>query len=755
MIKKLVLKNWQSHLESVFEFGSGVNGILGVMGSGKSSVLNAICFAFYGTYPSLSGKKKKIDEVIMNVPNQMSEASVELMFDIGDCSYSVKRVIRLGRGTIVNELRRDGKLIEGSNSQRVSESVEDVIKVDYNLFVQVIYCEQNRIDMFLQIPRGQRMQRIDELLKIKKFETVRSNTIKLRNRIAREIEKRREDILKLEKSLEETDRRKIVSEMKKLENEIGLLSMDIEKLKNGREKVRGIVEVLRKKEKIDKALGRKKIEYESKIKQIDEEICGFGEKESIDKHSREFALSQCEKLKGFADEQKKMQRDFVKLGERGKFCDESIVKLSSEKEQLDGKKGMSEKVAYCRKKIDDLGKDISEKAESISGFAAKKEIELKSVEELKGAGSSCPVCESKIDEKRRKDILKMKTSKIEAIERRIKSLEKDVADLREKLADEKKFYDDNVRYVNVAEDIKVKNKELSAMLSEKNRIKKSVGEISAKYSEEKIRKIESEIRRFEKVVDMITMSEKKVSLSEDLKQIGIELRELGFDEKVLRGAESEFSDIDKKYEVTKERVESAKNVYVEKKRLADNIEKQEKIVDDYRNEVKLSERKVTELTKFSLVLEETQIILREEFVESINYTMSDFWKVLYPYKDYLDIQLFIEKDYVLKLLNRSGNWVNVESNVSGGERMSAVIVLRLAFVVVLAPNLGLLLLDEPTHNLDAKAIDELADTFRDKISSLISQTILITHEEKLESAVNSEIYRLDRGDDKEEVTSVV
>ncbi|MCK5322205.1 MAG: ABC transporter, partial [Candidatus Aenigmarchaeota archaeon] len=66
-----------------------------------------------------------------------------------------------------------------------------------------------------------------------------------------------------------------------------------------------------------------------------------------------------------------------------------------------------------------------------------------------------------------------------------------------------------------------------------------------------------------------------------------------------------------------------------------------------------------------------------------------------------------------------------------------------------------LLLDEPTHNLDAKAIDELADTFRDKISSLISQTILITHEEKLESAVNSEIYRLDRGDDKEEVTSVV
>ncbi|MCK5322480.1 MAG: hypothetical protein KAJ47_04400, partial [Candidatus Aenigmarchaeota archaeon] len=348
----------------------------------------------------------------------------------------------------------------------------------------------------------------------------------------------------------------------------------------------------------------------------------FGEKESIDKHSREFALSQCEKLKGFADEQKKMQRDFVKLGERGKFCNENIVKLSSEKDKLDGKKGMGEKVAYCRKKIDDLGKDISEKAESISGFAAKKEIELKSVEELKGAGSSCPVCESKIDEKRRKDILKMKTSKIEAIERRIKSLEKDVAGLREKLADEKKFYDDNVRYVNVAEDIKVKNKELSAMLSEKNRIKKSVGEISAKYSEEKIRKIESEIRRFEKVVDMITMSEKKVSLSEDLKQIGIELRELGFDEKVLRGTESEFSDIDKKYEVTKERVESVKNVYVEKKRLADNIEKQEKIVDDYRNEVKLSERKVTELTKFSLVLEETQIILREEFVESINYTMS-------------------------------------------------------------------------------------------------------------------------------------
>ena len=96
----------------------------------------------------------------------------------------------------------------------------------------------------------------------------------------------------------------------------------------------------------------------------------------------------------------------------------------------------------------------------------------------------------------------------------------------------------------------------------------------------------------------------------------------------------------------------------------------------------------------------------------------------------------------------------MEGNVSGGERTSAVLTLRLALAVVLAPSLRLMLLDEPTHNLDVRAIEELASTLRDKVSNVIEQTFIITHEEKLEDAVTGRLYRLDRGETKEGITEV-
>ncbi|RLI96552.1 MAG: DNA replication and repair protein RecF, partial [Candidatus Aenigmatarchaeota archaeon] len=40
MITKVKLKNWRSHLESEFKFTRGTNALVGILGSGKTSVLN-------------------------------------------------------------------------------------------------------------------------------------------------------------------------------------------------------------------------------------------------------------------------------------------------------------------------------------------------------------------------------------------------------------------------------------------------------------------------------------------------------------------------------------------------------------------------------------------------------------------------------------------------------------------------------------------------------------------------------------------
>ncbi len=74
----------------------------------------------------------------------------------------------------------------------------------------------------------------------------------------------------------------------------------------------------------------------------------------------------------------------------------------------------------------------------------------------------------------------------------------------------------------------------------------------------------------------------------------------------------------------------------------------------------------------------------------------------------------------------------------------AILALRIAFSLALAPTLSWLILDEPTHNLDTNATDELATALREKLPKLIKQIFLITHEERLESAVTTYLYKLER-----------
>jgi DNA repair protein SbcC/Rad50 len=184
MISKIRLTNWRSHANSELVFSSGTNALLGHMGAGKTSILDAICFSLFGTCPNLQSKKLRLDDMIMKKPFEKDKAEVEAHFQVDSNVYSVKRVIEKGKGTTYSEFRENGKLMEAPSTQRVNELVSKVMKVDYDLFSKAIYSEQNALDYFLTIPRGQRMKKIDELLMIDRFEKARASAITLANKVA-------------------------------------------------------------------------------------------------------------------------------------------------------------------------------------------------------------------------------------------------------------------------------------------------------------------------------------------------------------------------------------------------------------------------------------------------------------------------------------------------------------------------------------------------------------------------------------------
>jgi DNA repair exonuclease SbcCD ATPase subunit len=128
--------------------------------------------------------------------------------------------------------------------------------------------------------------------------------------------------------------------------------------------------------------------------------------------------------------------------------------------------------------------------------------------------------------------------------------------------------------------------------------------------------------------------------------------------------------------------------------------------------------------------------------------MGEGWPSIYPYNDYPGIRLDAEnEDYVLMLNSVNGGegeWLPVESIASGGERSIACLAMRIAFALVLVPNLKWLILDEPTHNIDAAGIDAFIGMFGTELPKIVDQIFIVTHDEKLKEAGGSSVISLER-----------
>ncbi|MFP4045539.1 MAG: hypothetical protein ACLFS3_00575, partial [Candidatus Aenigmatarchaeota archaeon] len=231
-------------------------------------------------------------------------------------------------------------------------------------------------------------------------------------------------------------------------------------------------------------------------------------------------------------------------------------------------------------------------------------------------------------------------------------------------------------------------------------------------------------------------------------------REKKVDERKIEQKQKKLEELSSQKSKISSELKHDRKFYQEKEKQKERLTKRKEKFQEYREEATQLREIKQDLTKFRTALQSTQKKLRKRFVEAVNKTMEGLWDDLYPYNDFTGIRLTIrESDYELQL--RSGDrWRAVEGVASGGERTTACLALRIAFALVLAPNLKWLILDEPTHNLDGRAVEDLAELLRTRVSEFVDQVFLITHDEKMEGAVNSNLYRLKRKKEKNEATEV-
>jgi len=781
MIRKVVLKNWKIHLNSTFVFERGVNLLVGHMGSGKSSVLDAICFGLYGTFPGLQSRKWKIDDLIMRKPFEKDEAEVYVEFEANGKILSARRVLKKGRGSYA-EFRENGKLLELQSSQRVTELVENELKTSYELFSKVIYSEQNGLDYFLRLQSGERKKKIDELLMIDRFEKARSSATTLIHRLEQIIRDKEKYLASIDFDKMKRELQEIKLEIERLENEIRDKKLKLSEVATKRvlleedyKKIKEVKESIDEKEKDLKAILNILDNARKDVSRLEEEVRGFNRVEIENKIiENEKTRKELEPyLKEKKERLDKLQREFTKIESEIQFYTREISRI---KEKLSEIEKIEASLSELEKSFNE--NLLAEKEKRYQEIIARIEVlrnEIKKNEEailqLSYAESKCPVCDTKLTDDKKKKIVERKQKEIEENKKEESSLIKEKSDILKQIEEIKNKLKEIERMRVLTKDKEKLLKELevdesSLKINEDNKvgIVKEIEELKnvIKEKEELLRKILEERSTLEttrkRILDLEDLKAKIVEYEKRKEELEREIEELS---KIIEGKNvEEFEKMLREISI-KERelaveIRGIEEILRREIKRKEEIEKSLEFGEKEKLEVERLNKILIDLKVFKQALEITQVKIREDFVETVNHYMANIWPNLYPYGDYVSIALKIEEgDYVLQLQERSGRWINVEGIASGGERSLACLALRIAFSLALAPQLRILILDEPTHNLDQKAVEELAKVLRENVSEFMDQVFIITHDERLQEAVTGKAYKLERDKNVDSYTQVV
>ncbi|HEU4563940.1 MAG TPA: SMC family ATPase, partial [Gemmatimonadaceae bacterium] len=154
-LRSLQLSNFRQHADTRIEFDSGLTGIVGANGSGKSTILEAIAWAIYGN-PAARGNR---DSVRFNRAGPRSAVRVELDFELGSHRY------RIVRGLTSAELYLDGSSTPiASSITGVTDLVTRRLGMTREEFFNTYFTGQKELSVMAAMGPAQRAQFLSHVL---------------------------------------------------------------------------------------------------------------------------------------------------------------------------------------------------------------------------------------------------------------------------------------------------------------------------------------------------------------------------------------------------------------------------------------------------------------------------------------------------------------------------------------------------------------------------------------------------------------
>ncbi len=750
-IKSIELVDWKTHRRTKLGFQRGVNVIVGIMGAGKSSVLDAVSFALFGTFPALKSRRISLSDIISR-GSESAQASVKLDFDCDGHEYTVTRTINR-HGASSARLEADGRYMQ-TQSERVTEEIERLLKVDYDTFARVIYAGQNNLDYFLELTKGDRKRQIDNMLGLDQFAAAEENATALVNSVRASIRADEEALARVDVEGSKRQLAAALNEKAQLDKELRDLEAHAKAASSEASSISIKLAAAKAQNAKRVSLSKEIASLTSRMATLEGELAGMARLD-VDEKSLDAELKRNRSKKA------ELEAELSRLGAEAKKATSSIASLESAvkagEDRLAERAKLSDELRAARARASDEELATENAAiEELRNSIARANATMKELRgwtaSLKKHVSKCPVCERDLPEEMRTRLLEEKTKLVASLEAEVSALESKLGPHEARvrvLASEltkiavyanrlKDLEDTADRLAKARQDLSDARPmllELEKRIASKTAERDSIGDAHARL----VADIEL-VRRREGYVAEI--SKARLSLSEreaELASIRVDERAVDELQELLRKKTAEASE-------ARSRLESSA-------RLAEKLESQ---VADLRRQIDrfasmaaaLESRRVmlSNLNRFKAALTDTGGALRDRLVSSINGLMQSVWPELYPYADYGSIRLTANsEDYLLEAsIGTADEWLPIDAIASGGERSVACLAMRIAMAMVLVPNLKWLILDEPTHNLDQNGIAKLISVFGETLPGVVEQIFVITHDESLKQISSAKVYTLDR-----------
>ena len=460
-VRSLSIKNYRSIKELDIDFPeSGLIGIVGHNGAGKSSLLESIGWALYGTQ-AIRGKADGLTTI-----GAKGKCKVIMEFDHGeDGPYIVERTLKDAK------LNMGGKEIAVMTSG-VNSKIEKLLNMDYRAFYTSIFTKQGGLSSFTDMTASQRQETVERLLEVSKVKNARIT---------------------------------ISAEAKALENQLHGKRVAIENEDDIIDKIAELKQILSQLINTEKELEEIKIKSEENKLQIDKDF-------KLEQSKMKSFQIQKEKLLTVEGQLKILETELMNtnsnISEVGNKIEQAKKRIDELKNILDD--DVSKDLNNKQEEADKIAKKIEENSDRLNKMNQENAIEEARIEDKQkhivqiqklGPDSECPVCLRSLGEHGPKVISDLK-KEIENVQNQNQTNQiKETSEKIEKLTEKKRQLEEEIKKLNYRNqekqkaEVELKTLGLANLESEQKRMNSDIKEknIEIKSQENLVKKAKTEL----------------------------------------------------------------------------------------------------------------------------------------------------------------------------------------------------------------------------------------------------------------------